>query len=184
MGINSENFNYQKDFIPKLASSLYIRRGKSRAAVVTYGGYVHPMNVMIFKHRTPEELATGMKQFYPVKGARRMDEALDFAWRMFDLYPSNASKVVLLLTGGKQDHVLGAKSLKDAVRPLRRRGAKTFVVTIGSDPDKEELRPIVDEEADIFPIPSFSNMGALTETIAGQIANRLGGFHSLIKFSV
>ena len=60
-----------------------------------------------------------------------------------------ASKVLIIVTDGKST---GKEPPKRAVKPLKEKGVRVYVVSLGDDTDKDELKDIVPVEKNIYPV--------------------------------
>ena len=103
---------------------------------------------------------------------RRIDRALGHAAQILTRSRSDGRKIVVLLTTGKQSP--GGKAYSEAIKPLRRIGAQTFLVPIGSEPDVRLLRPIVDSPGDIFQVVRVDSLPLQGRPISKKIRDKPG----------
>ena len=89
---------------------------------------------------------------------------------------------MVLLTAGRTSLTGAYKSLQAAAKPLRDRGAKTYVVAIGSEPNQNELLPVVQNPRDIFRIQSFDLLPIEMPSAARQISRNTGIMHWVVRF--
>lgn len=101
-------------------------------------------------------------------GTRRIDNALNAATRLVKQARSEVPKLVVLLTAGRQGP--GATSVAEAVRPLNRLGAKTFVVALGGDADPQALLPAVESSKDLTLVKSYGDLRLRAPAISRYIA--------------
>lgn len=88
-----------------------------------------------------------------IGGARRIDRAVRSAAELMKRARPDTSKIVVLLTNGRQPQ--GAEEMREATRPLRELGAKTFVVAVGSQPNFLDLSGAVDKPDDLMKFVDF-----------------------------
>ena len=100
---------------------------------------------------------------------RRMDRALEYAAQVLAA-SVRRRKIVILLTTGRQSP--GGKSLDEAVNPLDRLGAHTFVVAIGQGPANQELLATVDRARDVFTVVSPNELPSRTQRIGTDIRDK------------
>ena len=60
-----------------------------------------------------------------------------------------ASKVLIIVTDGKSS---GEEPPKRAVKPVKKKGVRVYVVNIGEDTDKDELNDIAPTDKNIYPV--------------------------------
>ena len=182
--VTSINFRLEKKFVNAMARSLNASPNKSRASVIVYGStnYV-VLSLEEFTDLDDFKLAVDSASY--IDGPRRMDLALDAAAAVMNRTRENVPKIVVLLTSGVQSPTSTPDPLGDVVRPLRDLGVQTFVVSIGSEPDKRELVSLVESPRDIFELPSFEALLPQTDEVTKSIAERTGeiGFF-LLRFEV
>ena len=78
-----------------------------------------------------------------------------------------ASKVLIIVTDGKST---GKEPPKRAVKPLKEKGVRVYVVNIGEDTDKDELKDIVPTEKNIYPVKTLSR----SPTVAPKLVEDIG----------
>lgn len=176
--VSNEDYRKEKDFVKSIAKFLNVSPGKSRAAVVTYGE--RPQLVSSFtSYRTLPEFESLVDRSPQIRGERRIDKVLEAAQSVLNNARKTAPKITVLLTAGTQYPAAGAKSLNEASQPLRDLGSKTFVIAIGSQPNQQELLPVVDQRPDIFSVISFDALRTQDRSIAKEIAKRPGRYRKL-----
>lgn len=83
-------------------------------------------------------------------GTRRIDRALDEAASIFNSTDPYSSKILFLLTTGRQAQESDITPFDVAIQPLIDMGTHTYVIAVGSAPSVRELRPLVDNPEDLF----------------------------------
>lgn len=171
-GAGRDGFDIQKDFVKSVAKSLNLGPGNSRAAFITYSTHSR-LTIQLGAQGTREEFDDAVDRLTYIGRTRRMDRALEGAALVLKEARQNVPKIVILLTTGKQSQEADAKSLDQAVGPLRALGATTYVVAIGQEPDKKELAPVVDDE-DVFLVQSLDGLLAQSPLISNAISKNIG----------
>ena len=159
----------EKEFVQKLAENFNISPKGPRGSAVIYGS--DPFTVARFgEHDFHGRVARASL----LKTPRRIDKALEQAANMFSASGSgsNNRKIVVLLTTGKQTHK--GKSLSEAIEPLRRLGAQTFVVAIGPEANSQELGHIAKHRQDIFPVASHNDLSSRAKSTSTYIRDKPG----------
>ena len=177
-GVSPMGFELEKGFIKKLARMMNVSPKKSRAAFISYGSA--PTLVMRFSgYSSVSQFDRAVDHAPYSDGPRRMDLALEDAGRLlFEARPS-VTKIVVLLAAGRQSREASLKPLNEAARQLRKYGAKTFVVAIGTEPDATELKPIVEEPQDLFEVRTFESLKSEANTIANSIVTRTSEYNTV-----
>ena len=164
--ISAKAFRNEKDFVKTIARSLNVSPGKSQAAAITYGSVPR----IAFRFGPYSSFESAVETIPYIGGERRLDRALTHAGRLLTEARSSVPKVVVLLLGGKQSK--DSESLGVASKQLRDLGANTFVVSVGSVLEENGISTVVYSPQDIFPVPSFDDLEALSKPIASEIARR------------
>lgn len=162
-----EDYKKEKEFVKYLARYLNVSPGNSRAALITYGN--RAAEVVGFDISRPFsnfEVAVDRAPF--VGGDRRIDRSLDKTSQIMADARPRITKIVVLLTSGKQASVFGSKSPGEAAIPLLKGGVYSYVVAISVKPDISELRPVVQESSHIFRMASFDDLRTRWTTV-GEI---------------
>ena len=105
-----------------------------------------------------------------------MDRALEHATQLLSSRGRDGPWIVVLLTAGKQAAAPDAKPLDQAVQPLKRLGARIYVVAVGRDPDTGELIHIVDRRMDIFLVVSAPELPEKAKSIGKSSKNQFISF--------
>lgn len=149
-----------------MSRTLNVLPGKSRAGIISYSSL--PSTVLEFTEYGPSFTFDKVVDSLPyLGGTRRMDLALEAAIKELNKGRRSVPKIVLLLTGGRQES--GAKPLSQFVQPLRDLGARAYVVVIGSDVAVNELIPLVESTEDVFSVSSFDLLQSHVRPISNQI---------------
>lgn len=167
------NYRKEKDFVKSLAYNLNLNPGKTRTAVIIYSSSAR-QEIGFTDHTSTLLFDRAIDGLPLLGGIRRIDRALIAAGSVLNSARPSASKVVILLTAGRQAQVSGAQSLDQAMEPLRQHRARTFVIAIGQQADKKELGPVVENPRDIFAVSTFDMLRRHSIPIAKDVRNRTG----------
>lgn len=169
--VSRENYNKEKGFIKSLAKTLNLAPGKTRGSVVIYSR-VASLEIRFNAYSNSTAFDEAVDDLPYLGSLRRMDLGLrEGADAMKDARP-DVPKVVVLLTAGRQS--LSSNLLPQSVKPLQDLGANIYVVAIGSQPDDQELRPVVKEPGDVLKVSTFDDLTPQTRPIAKHIVNETG----------
>lgn len=169
--VSRENYNKEKGFIKSLAKTLNLAPGKTRGSVVIYSG-VASLEIRFNAYSNSTAFDEAVDDLPYLGSLRRMDLGLrEGGDAMKDARP-DVPKVVVLLTAGRQS--LSSNLLPQSVKPLQDLGANIYVVAIGSQPDDQELRPVVKEPGDVLQVSTFDDLTPQTRPIAKHIVNKTG----------
>ena len=164
-GVTGEIYKKEKDFIKSLASQFNLSPSGPRGSTVMYADNPYPIASFVEQNFNSRVDSAPL-----LNKPRRMDKALRQAAQL--LSSSKGRKIVVLLTAGRQAQ--GAKPLNEAIEPLRKIDAQTFVVAIGRDADVRELSPVVDRSKDIFQVSSPDTLPSRSAAIAKEIREKPG----------
>ena len=171
--VGQNGFDKEKNFVKSLAKYLNVSPGKSRAAVIIYSDTVRP--VLTF---TGFQMETDFNQKLDeepwIGGTRRIDRALEAASTLLSQAGGNAPKIVVLVTGGGHNGSDGDTPLGIAGQPLKDMGAKTIIVTVGSEADHTDFLPVVDSRDDIFGVPLFDDLHFEVQPIVKYVVKHFG----------
>ena len=104
------------------------------------------------------------------RGNRRVtDEALKMAAdSLFERSVRvGASRALVVITAGKST---GSQSLREAIKPLQKKGIRVYVVGVGGGVDKDEIDSIVPTKDNVFPTTP-DNPGKVVDGIV-QVINK------------
>jgi len=155
--VGRDGFVQQKSFVKSLAKYLNVSPGKSRAAFVAYSTTARTL-LKFTDYQTETEFNQKLDKEPWSGGLRRIDLALEAADTLLAQPRRNAQKVVVLVTGGRHISVVGDTPLGIAAQPLKDMGAKTIVVTVGTEVNYRDFLPVVDSSDDLFAVPLFDDL--------------------------
>ena len=101
-------------------------------------------------------------------GSRRIDRALDEAAGILKKTDPLSSKIVVLLTTGRQARESDVTPFSVLMKALQDMGTRTYVIAIGSEPITRELKPLVNKTQDIFRV-LFDMMEREVPCVVGHI---------------
>lgn len=168
MKVSESDFNFERKFVKSLAKALLQDSVDVRAALITYGNY--PVNVMKlgrYANLRDFELRTDLARL--VGGPRRVDRAIESVATLLEDARSGVPRIVVLITAGEQG--LGASSLSEAVKPLKKHGANLFVVGVGGSADFKPFRKLVTDER-FFILPGFDRLIGDTNRIVVALSKQ------------
>lgn len=169
--VSRENYTKEKDFVKSLAKTLNLNPGKSGAAVIIYSSLAS-IEVKFDGHANSTLFDEAVDKLPYLGLLRRMDLGLQKAADAMKDARAGVQKVAVLLTAGRQSPP--RELLDESVKPLRKLGAKVFVVAVGSKPDGQELLRIVDQPGDVRRVPNFEGLSSQTKPISKYIVNNTG----------
>lgn len=166
--VQQEQFQKEKEFIKTLAEYLHIGSAdKTRAAVINYGSFPSK-SVKFDEHSSLKGFKDGIERMTPAQGSRRIDRALDKAADLLRPTDPLSSKILVLLTTGRQAQESDVTPLDVSIQPIKDMGSQMYVVAVGNEPSTQELRPLVTKLEDMFRVP-FIAMEYNVERIAKHI---------------
>lgn len=176
--VTVDDYRKEKDFVKRLADMLNVVPGKSRSSLITYG--TNPVRVFgLGQYQTTKDFKDRVDRAPTLGGLRRIDRAFTEAANELRRSPDGGSKVVVLLTAGRQTP--GAQELGSASKPLRDLGAAVYAVAIGSQPDNQELLPAVQKPENIFRVPSSSELLNILWEISKNISKTPSKTKEIVK---
>ena len=174
--VSSRDYSKEKEFVKYLATYLNVLPGNSRAALITYGNAASEVIEFDIK-RLRADFESAVEKAPFVGRNRRIDRALEKASQMMANARPWVRKIVILLTSGKQSRESGSKTPGEAAIPLLDKGVYNYVVAIGQEPDISELRPVVQQPAQIFRMTSFDDLEPRKTTVGGIIVETSSKFY-------
>ena len=148
--------------------TLNIAPDKSRVSVVSFGSTPAPPSIRFEADYTNIETLLRAVDVVPyIGGQKRLDKALLFAARVLSKGRADATKILLVLTDGKQP--LGDESLSEAAKPLHEIGAIVNVIGAGENVDMGELGKITSRPDDLFYSRTFDNLFRQVPMVYEQI---------------
>ena len=169
--VSRENYIKEKGFVKSLAQTLGLAPGKTRGSVVIYSS-VASLLIRLNEYSNSTGFDKAVDDLPYLGSLRRMDLGLQEGTAALKNARPGVPKVVVLLTAGRQS--LSRDSLPQSVKPLKDLGANIFVVAIGSQPDDQELRPIVKEPEDVLKVSTFEDLASQMRPVARHIVNKTG----------
>lgn len=164
--VTRENFVKEKDFVKCMAKVLNVAPEFSRAAVILFGT-IPETKVKFDGYRTLNDFNGLVDKAQPFGGSRRIDRSLEEASKVLVDRRRGVPYVVVLVTSGRQSQSGNSISFQDAVNPLDKIGAHTFVVAIGHDPETSK---------NVLPVPSFNDLQSSVYKMARQIKTASGKY--------
>lgn len=178
--MTSLNFQLEKKFVKAMARSLNVSPDKSRASVIVYGSK-HNVVLSLDESTDMDGFKRAVDGSSYIAGPRRMDLVLEAAAAVMNQGRKTVPNIVVLLTAGKQSPTNTSFPWSSAVKSLRDLGVQTYVISISSEPDRQELVSVVEDPNDIFEVPAFEALLPETKQIAKSIA---AGRVNFIQFRV
>ena len=166
--VSQDNFTKETDFVKTMARLLNVKPEKSRAAVISYGTN-STLVTRFTSYNSVDEFENIVDSAPFESGPRRMDLAIRNAGRVLGEARRYLPKVVILLTSGPETQDPETEDLYDAAEELRNFNAEVFVVAIGSNPDINELLPLVKKRDDVFQVSSFNILEKQSRSMAKKI---------------
>ena len=173
------NFGREKDFAKSVAKILNIDQNVSRAAILSYGDRQH---LSLFDWE--DDVLSALDKTPYTGGTRRMELALLKAAEILEGGRFSVPKVVILFTAGVNGPDRDVLPLINASQEVRDIGANLYVVAIGSAANREGLEPLVENERDIYEVPTFDGLQAESEPVARDIGRRAREFTILGTFFI
>ena len=169
VGVSSEQFDLQKQFLRRMTRYFLISPLGPRAAFATYGSSAYTV-IGFSGYSSDADFSLKINSARFLGGRRRIDKALDHAAKMFRDTGRVGLRIVILLTAGNYYTGPGASSVSSAMMPLRSLDAHLYVIGIGSQFTPLMFKQMVREPAkDIFQLPSFNELTNWQSLIARQL---------------
>ena len=148
-----KGFNNVKGHTVFMLDNFTISESETHVGVVEFSNKVNvilPLNELF----EPDLVKDKVKDIIPSGGKERVtDKALKkLADGVFDVKSGGrpgASKVLIIVTDGKST---GKEPPKRAIKPLKEKGVRVYVVNIGDETDKNELKDLVPAEKNIYDV--------------------------------
>lgn len=175
--VGRDGFDKEKSFVKSLAKYFNVSPGKSRAAVIAYSTTAR--TVLTFTaYQSETDFNDKLDKEPWFGGSRRIDRALEAAATLHSQSPerSKVPKIVVLITAGEQTTSVGATPLGVAAQPLKDIGAKTIVITVGSEADPRNLLPVVDSKDDMFGVPLFNDLRYEVQPVVKYTVKHFGKY--------
>lgn len=174
--VTEDDFMAQKDFVKSMMASFNVKRGQSRAALITYG--TNSEEVLRFdSYLSVNYIESAVDTATSVGGTARIDKALvDASDVLRDANPSIPRIVVLLAATGKEEDPQ-KESIKAAAERIHGLGARVYVLAVGREPNVEILGHVADHPQDVFKISTFKDLRLNSDSITETIYTRVGELH-------
>lgn len=170
-GVTRRDFGKEKEFVKSMVRSLHAPLKESKIAAIPYGAF--PMTSgTLNTYQSLNEFDRDVDALQVISGQRRMDEALNAASTMLRREKSPARSIVVLLTAGRQAQLYQGLPVRNSSKGVRDVGAEIYVITIGSEPSLDELRPIVTDPEDIYQVGSFDYLQREAQPIGRDISSK------------
>lgn len=154
-----------------MVRSLHAPLKESKIAAIPYGAF--PMTSgTLNTYQSLNEFDRDVDALQVISGQRRMDEALNAATNMLRREKSPARSIVVLVTAGRQAQLYQGLPVRNSSKEVRDIGAEIYVITIGSEPSLDELRPIVTDPEDIYQVGSFDYLQREAQPIGRDISSK------------
>ena len=148
-----KGFDKIKDLVVMMIDNYTISQEETHIGIIEFSNRANvilPLNELF----QPTSVKYQVKRLIPSGGKQTVtDEALrKSADEVFDVTSGGrpgATKVLIIVTDGKST---GKEPPKRAVKPVKEKGVRVYVVNIGEDTDKDELEDIVPTDENIYPV--------------------------------
>ena len=174
--VTEDDLVAQKGFVKSMMASFNVKRGQSRAALISYGR--NSEKVLRFdSYLSVNYIESAVDTATSVGGTARLDKALvDARDVLRDANPSIPRIVVLLAAAGKGEDP-HKESIKAAAERIHDLGARVYVLAIGREPNVEILQHVADHPQDVFKIPTFKDLRLSSDSITETVYTRVGKLH-------
>ena len=174
--VTEDDLRAQKDFVKSMMASFNVKRGQSRAALITYGQ--NSEKILRFdSYLSVNFIESAVDTATSVGGTARIDKALvDASDVLRDANPSIPWIVVLLAATGKEEDP-HKNSIKAAAKRIHDLGARVYVLAVGREPNVEVLEHVADHPRDVFKPPTFKDLRLNGDSITETIYTRVGELH-------
>lgn len=175
--VTEDDLRAQKDFVKSMMTSFHVKRGQSRAALITYGK--NSEKVLRFNsYLSLNYIESAVDTATSVGGTARVDKALvDASDVLRDANPA-IPRIVVLLTASDRGDDPHKESIKAAAERIHDLGARVYVLAVGRLPNVEILGHVADHPQDVFKFPTFKDLRLNSDSKAETIYTRVGELHS------
>ena len=168
--IGEKGFKSIKDLVEAMVYNYNISESETHVGVIEFSSQANviiPLNQLFEKTLIIDQV----QRITPSGGKETFtDEALrKSADELFDVKSGGrpgASKVLIIITDGKST---GEEPPKRAVKPLKEKGVRVYVVNIGDDTDKDELKDIVPTGKNIYPAKTTTKVPSIAPKLIDDI---------------
>lgn len=166
----TKGFDKVKDLVKAMVDNYTISERETHVGVIEFSdkaNVILPLN----KFFEPATIKDQVERIVPSGGKETVtDEALrKSADEVFDVKSGGrpgASKVLIIVTDGKSS---GKEPPKRAVKPVKEKGVRVYVVNIGEETDKDELKDMVPTEKNIYPVKTPKEIPSITPKLIDDI---------------
>ena len=170
-------YNTEKDLIKSLARYLNIGSQGTRAALIVFNG--RPVVISDFESfKSASDFESVVDKVPHYGGNRSVSDALRAAAGMFPKSPSSVSKVVFLVTSGKQLQNEDRNSVGNVLNKLDAMGVRSYVAVVGSSSSIPDFRSNLENPENVFSIPSRSDIPQQINEIGSQVLTDSGKLNS------
>ena len=168
--VGEKGFKNIKDLVITILDKYNISQSETHVGVIEFSNQANvilPLNKLFESTSIKDQV----KRIVPSGGKETVtDEVLrKSADEVFDVKSGGrpgALKVLVIITDGKST---GEEPPKRAVKPVKEKGVRVYVVNIGEDTDKDELKDIVPTEKNIYPAKTTAQLPNIAPKLAEGI---------------
>ncbi|XP_032218274.2 uncharacterized protein LOC116601510 isoform X2 [Nematostella vectensis] len=172
--ISQDDYRREKQFVKDLARIFRVGDEASHASAIIYNDDAHVQS-KLGEHRSTEAFSKSVDAIPYLHGRTRIDRGLEEATKMFKSAREGVSKVLIVLTDGRQTPDPDAIPLDQASQPLKNDGVDIYAVGVGSKIDEKELHQIASKDSNVFTVDSFSALLGESQTIARRACDYVTG---------
>ena len=174
-----EDYQLQKDFVKAIAESFGIRPTGSRVGFIIASKDA-AVNIKLSDHLHVEDLKESVDKLPYIGGTARIDKALNLATSKLFVSQGGArpglSKILIIVTTGKQNATLNGELMGVVAQKLLRMGVTVYVIVVGKEVDDKVLGSLVTEEENLFLEDSFKSLMLKTRQLAKMACDNAGLF--------
>ena len=168
--LSRKGFDKIKDFVKVMLDNYTVSESETHVGIIEFSDKANVI-LQLNKLFEPTSIKHQVQRIIPSGGKETVtDEALrKSADEVFDVKSGGrpgASKVLIIVTDGKST---GKEPPKRAVKPVKEKGVRVYVVNIGEDTDKDELKDIVPTEKNIYPVKYPDNVPSVAPKLVEDI---------------
>ena len=165
-----KGFDKIKDLVVMMIDNYTISQEETHIGIIEFSNRANvilPLNELF----QPTSVKHQVKRLIPSGGKQTVtDEALrKSADEVFDVTSGGrpgATKVLIIITDGKST---GKEPPKRAVKPVKEKGVRVYVVNIGEDTDKDELEDIVPTDENIYPVQNPDELPGVSSKLVEDV---------------
>ena len=168
--LSKKGFDKVKDLVKMMLDNYTVSEPETHVGVIEFSdkaNVIFPLNKLFESSSIKGEI----QRIVPSGGKETViDEVLrKSADEVFDVKSGGrpgASKVLIIITDGKST---GEEPPKRAVKPVKEKGVRVYVMNIGEDTDKDELKDIVPTEKNIYPVKNPDEVPSVAPKLVEDI---------------